>query len=162
MIKTLTLFVLLLATITTQPTCASWRIGDSPLWEPNREMTHPGHALLARESVWVQREIDYQMAMDQCAVLRIRADNARERLECARREGNEEGICHHTHTLERLTREIREIQESEELYIQEFKALEVGDLFRAIQEDQKKIHELEEEWRRNSDNILTLFLNQMR
>lgn len=162
MIKTLTLFVFLLATITTQPTCASWRFGDSPLWEPNREMSQPAHALLARESVWVQREIDYQMAMDQCAVLRIRADNARERLESARRAGNEEGICHHTRTLDWLTREITEIQESNEPYIQELKALDVGYLFREIQETQNKKHELQEESRRNLDNGLTLFLTQMR
>jgi len=124
---------LILATITTQPTCASWRFGDSPLWEPNREMSQPAHALLARESVWVQRAIDYHMAMDQCASLRVRADNARERLESARRAGNEEGICHQTRTLDWLTREITEIQESNEPYIQELKALEVGDLFRDIQ-----------------------------
>ncbi len=162
MIKTLTFFVFLLATITTQPTCASWSFGFSPLWEPNIEMSQPAHALLARERVWVQREFDYQMAMDQCAVLRIRADNARERLECARSAGNEEGICQHTDTLEQLTREIREIQESNEPYIQELKALDVGYLFREIQETQNEMHELQEELRRNLDNGHTLFLTPMR
>ena len=161
MIRTLTLFLFLLATITTQPTCASSRIGASTSSEPNREMNHPAHALLARESVWVKREFEYQMAMDQCEVLRIRAENARERLECARRERNEEDICHHTHMLDQLTREIREIQESQEPYIQELKALDVGDLFREIQETQNKMHESDEDWRKNSNSRVTLFLTQM-